>query len=76
MYKSQRLTLSYPAVERLKQVYNLPNDLPPQALAGYVERMIFEYLTTPQPTPVQITPTPQAQAPNINKLAAMATKKS
>ncbi len=75
MYKSQRLTISYPAVERLKQVYNLPDDIPPQALAGYVERMIFEYLTTPQPSLVQITPTPPVQAPNINKLTAMVKNK-
>lgn len=28
-YKSQRLSLSYPAIERLKQVYDLPADTTP-----------------------------------------------
>jgi hypothetical protein len=44
MYDSKRITLSYPAVERLAQAYGLPQDLPSQTLAGYVERLIFECL--------------------------------
>ncbi|MEH1922862.1 hypothetical protein [Nostoc sp.] len=85
MYKSQRLSLSYPAIERLKQIYSLPDDVPPQTLAGYVERMIFEFGSgtssqTPAPTPTQV-PAPEIPEvttptlkPNFSKLAAMASK--
>ena len=77
-YESKRLTISYPAIERLMEVYGLPTDLPSQTLAGYVERMIFEgILTVPVDYPQseqQTEPQPQRIKPNINKLAAMAKK--
>jgi len=77
MYKSQRLSLSYPAIERLKQVYGLPADVPSQTLAGYVEQMIFEHLASPIQTPTsKPDPTPAPNpTPNLSKLAAMATKR-
>jgi hypothetical protein len=82
MYDSKRITLSYPAVERLTQAYGLPQDLPSQTLAGYVERLIFECLCK---LPVgEVTMTTQSvqtshseaipTKPNLNKLAAMANK--
>jgi hypothetical protein len=82
-YESKRITISFPAVERLSQAYGLPDDLPSQTLAGYVERLIFECLCTQKPTvsavhvPVASEPTQQAAPsstlkPNLSKLAAMA----
>ncbi|MHC5932478.1 MAG: hypothetical protein ACYTXM_43060, partial [Nostoc sp.] len=68
---------------RLRQIYGLPADVPPQTLAGYVERMIFEFGTgtgfqNAAPTPTQV-PVPEVTTPtlkpNFSKLAAMATKK-
>jgi hypothetical protein len=79
MYDSKRITLSYPAVERLSQAYGLPDDLPSQTLAGYVERLIFEclckYPVSPMAEKVESTqqqPTTTTAKPNLSKLAAMA----
>jgi hypothetical protein len=44
-YESKRITLSYPALERLREVYGLPLDVPSNTIAGYVERLIFEALS-------------------------------
>jgi hypothetical protein len=81
-YDSKRITLSYPAVERLSQAYGLPENLPSQTLAGYVERLIFECLcklpvgdatvTTQSDQPSHSEAIPAK--PNLNKLAAMANK--
>ena len=80
-YESKRITISFPAIERLSQAYGLPQDLPSQTLAGYVERLIYECLcnrpASPVPevsTPSEPTPQPaaiSAMKPNLSKLAAM-----
>lgn len=80
MYESKRITISFPAVERLTQAYGLPNDLPSQTLAGYVERLIFECLcklpstSKPEQTIAQSAPQ-QALQPNMAKLASLAKNK-
>lgn len=85
MYESKRVTISFPAIERLNQVYGLPNDLSSQTLAGYIERLIFESLGQHSLTAVPIAqrvevPTeikqPSSIQPNISKLAAMAKPKN
>jgi hypothetical protein len=76
-YDSKRITISYPAIERLTQAYGLPSDLPSQTLAGYIERLIFECLcklpisqgATASETIPQSASTSK---PNLSKLAAMA----
>ena len=81
-YESKRITISFPAIERLSQAYGLPENLPSQTLAGYVERLIYECLcnrpaahfpevsTLSEPTsqPAAVIP---ATKPNLSKLAAM-----
>ncbi|MUH00084.1 hypothetical protein F7734_50555 [Scytonema sp. UIC 10036] len=41
-YKSLRLSLSYPAVEKIKQMYSLPADASTHAIASYLEKLVFE----------------------------------
>jgi hypothetical protein len=41
-YRSLRVTLSYPAVEKIKQMYCLPSDASTQAIASYLEKLVFE----------------------------------
>jgi hypothetical protein len=77
-YESKRITLSFPAVERLVEAYGLPKDLPSQTIAGYVERLIFEALSTKvaeTPKPFIESRNEVQKTPNISKLAAMANKK-
>jgi hypothetical protein len=81
-YESKRITLSFPAVERLMQAYGLPEDLPSQTLAGYIERLIYECLCKHpvSPTPVVaktepiVPPATSDTKPNLSKLSAMASK--
>ncbi|PAX59862.1 hypothetical protein [Brunnivagina elsteri] len=77
-YESKRLTISYPAIERLAQAYGLPQDLPSQTLAGYIERLIFECLCKQTVSPstvnqgVNTSPSVTQSKPNLSKLASMA----
>ena len=83
-YESKRLTISYPAVERLCECYGIPLDLPSQTLAGYIERLIFEGLSSRLHVPITAAEKIDHQAeqpietkrPDFGKLAAMAKKQA
>ncbi|MBD2298954.1 hypothetical protein [Nostoc sp. FACHB-190] len=68
-YESRRLTISYLAVQELRQMFGIPEDAPTQALSAAVEKLIFQGGATAQSqTVVQVSPL----QPNKSMLANMA----
>ncbi|WP_158516751.1 hypothetical protein [Scytonema hofmannii] len=41
-YKSRRVTLSYPSVEKIQQMYSPPLDTSTHEIASYLEKLVFE----------------------------------
>lgn len=71
-YASRRITISYFAAIEACRIAGLPLDIPPQALAGAVEKLIFQFDGDRQPNKLSKSepPLPQVEA-NKNAIAAM-----
>ncbi|BDA76488.1 hypothetical protein DSM106972_098130 [Dulcicalothrix desertica PCC 7102] len=72
-YSSRRITISYFAAIEACRIAGLPLDIPPQALAGAVEKLIFQFESDKQPSsqPKAEPPKTQMVEANKNALAAM-----
>lgn len=69
-YESRRITISYFAAEEICRLFSLPKDIPSQALAAALEKLIFTCKNTPQVQPKPESPVVQTQ-PNKAALASM-----
>ncbi|AFZ04530.1 hypothetical protein [Calothrix sp. PCC 6303] len=72
-YASRRITISYFAAEEVCKMAGLPLDVPPQALAGAVEKLIFQFESDRQASsqPKAEPPKTQVVEANKNAIAAM-----
>jgi hypothetical protein len=72
-YSSRRITISYFAAIEACRIAGLPLDIPPQALAGAVEKLIFQFESDRQASsqPKVEPPKTQVVEANRNAIAAM-----
>lgn len=70
-YESRRVTISFLAVSELCELFNLPQDVPTQAISSCIEKLVFQQRNvqvSPKAEAVQVQPT----QPNKLALSAMA----
>ncbi|MBD2341646.1 hypothetical protein H6G64_32410 [Calothrix sp. FACHB-156] len=70
-YESRRITISYFAVEEVCRLFNLPLDIPPQALGAALEKLIFTCGTAPSAKPKPESQEQVSKQPNKAALASM-----
>ena len=69
-YESRRVTISFLAVQELCEMFNLPQDVPTQALSSCLEKLVFQQRNVPQTSKVETVQ--QSTQPNKLALSAMA----
>ncbi|HYX17877.1 MAG TPA: hypothetical protein VE944_26660 [Nostoc sp.] len=65
-YESRRVTISFLAVQELCELFNLPEDIPTQAISSCIEKLVFQQRNVQAPSKVEAV---QAQSTQPNKLA-------
>ena len=70
-YESRRVTISFLAVQELCELFNLPQDVPTQAISSCIEKLVFQQRNV-QASPKVETVQVQSVQPNKLALGAMA----
>jgi hypothetical protein len=70
-YESRRVTISFLAVSELCELFNLPQDVPTQAISSCIEKLVFQQRNV-QAAPKTETVQVQSAQPNKLALSAMA----
>jgi len=65
-YESRRVTISFLAVQELCELFNLPQDVPTQAISSCIEKLVFQQRNVQSASKVE---TVQVQSTQPNKLA-------
>ncbi len=65
-YESRRVTISFLAVSELCELFNLPQDVPTQAISSCIEKLVFQQRNVQA---VSKAETVQVQSMQPNKLA-------
>ena len=65
-YESRRVTISFLAVQELCELFNLPQDVPTQAISSCIEKLVFQQRNVQTTSKVE---TVQVQSIQPNKLA-------
>ncbi|MHC5673102.1 hypothetical protein [Nostoc sp.] len=68
-YESRRVTISFLAVSELCELFNLPQDVPTQAISSCIEKLVFQQRNVQSGSK---TETVQVQSKEPNKLALSA----
>jgi len=68
-YESRRVTISFLAVSELCELFNLPQDVPTQAISSCIEKLVFQQRNVQA---VSKAETVQVQSKEPNKLALSA----
>lgn len=68
-YESRRVTISFLAVQELCELFNLPQDVPTQAISSCIEKLVFQQRNVQSGSK---TETVQVQSKEPNKLALSA----
>jgi len=68
-YESRRVTISFLAVSELCELFNLPQDVPTQAISSCIEKLVFQQRNVQASPKVE---TVQVQSTQPNKLALSA----
>ena len=71
-YESRRVTISFLAVSELCELFNLPQDVPTQAISSCIEKLVFQQRNV-QALPKVETVQVQSAQPNKLALSAMAS---
>lgn len=71
-YESRRVTISFLAVSELCELFNLPQDVPTQAISSCIEKLVFQQRNV-QASPKAETVQVQSTQPNKAGLSAMAS---
>lgn len=67
-FESRRVTISFLAVRELCEIFNLPQDVPTQAISSCIEKLIFQHGNVQTTSKVE---TMQSTQPNKLALSAM-----
>jgi len=65
-YESRRVTISFLAVQELCELFNLPHDVPTQAISSCIEKLVFQQRNVQAASKVEAV---QVQSTQPNKLA-------
>ncbi len=69
-FESRRVTISFLALQELREMFNLPQDVPTQAISSCIEKLIFQHGNVQASPKVE---TMQSTQPNKSALTAMVT---
>ncbi len=67
-FESRRVTISFLAVRELCEIFNLPQDVPTQAISSCIEKLIFQHGNVQTNSKLE---TMQYKQPNKLALSAM-----
>ncbi|MHC5610851.1 MAG: hypothetical protein ACYTXA_07485 [Nostoc sp.] len=69
-YESRRVTISFLAVSELCELFNLPQDVPTQAISSCIEKLVFQQRNVQSASKTE-TVQVQSKEPNKSALSAM-----